>query len=273
MIYFKNLLVTVSVFLFCTIFFASACYSTSSSVETKHVKQGQNVSTVIDGFEFVKVSGDCFEMGCGPWAEQCFEDEKPQHNVCIDSYYIGKYEITQKQWQEIMGSNPSYFKKGKSYPVESVSWNDVQSFLRELNAKTGKTYRLPTEAEWEYASRSGGKEEMYSGGNAAADFAWYSNNSNMSIQQSGEKKPNGLGIYDMSGNVWEWCSDWYEKEYYSESVQANPRGPSEGKSRVLRGGSWYYDERNVRTTTRNRLWPDHKNSRVGFRIVLSADRK
>lgn len=138
-----------------------------------------------------------------------------------------------------MGSNPSHFSScGDKCPVESVSWNDAQDFISRLNSRTGKRYRMPTEAEWEYAARSGGKREKYAGGNDVDAVAWYGSNSGSRTHPVGQKQPNGLGLYDMSGNVWEWCQDWYGGSYYNQSSRDNPGGPSSGSSRVIRGGGW-----------------------------------
>ncbi|HDP98542.1 MAG TPA: hypothetical protein ENN22_05075, partial [bacterium] len=155
--------------------------------------------------DMVFVAGGTFMMGSNE-----YDNEKPIHKVYVDDFYIGKYEVTQKQWFEIMGSNPSRF-KGDNLPVERVSWNDVQEFIRKLNAKTGGNFRLPTEAEREYASRGGSRSAhfKYSGSNNVDNVAWYDNNSGRKTHPVGTKQPNELGLYDMSGNVWEWCSDWY----------------------------------------------------------------
>ncbi len=166
------------------------------------------------------------------------------------------------------GNNPSYFSNcGDNCPVEQVSWNDIQDFIRILNQRTGKNYRLPTEAEWEYAARGGGKSDKYSGGNDVDSVAWYTSNSGGKTHPVGRKKPNGLGIYDMTGNVWEWCSDWYGDGYYRSSPRDNPQGPSSGGFRVLRGGSWYDSARYSRASVRLMLNPDYRYNYVGFRLV------
>ena len=180
-------------------------------------------------------------------------DEKPVHEVCLDDYYIGKYEVTQGQWSKIMGNNPSNFKLGDNYPVENVSWDDIQVFLEKLSQKTGQNYRLPTEAEWEYAARSGGKQEKWAGTSNESGlegYAWFDKNSGNQTHLVGQKTPNGLGICDMSGNVWEWCSDWYDGDYYSKSPRNNPNGPSGGSYRVARGGSWRDTAENLRASNR-----------------------
>ena len=221
--------------------------------------------------ETVFVEGGTFMMGCT--AEQgndCHGDEKPVHQVTINSFYIGKYEVTQGQWKAVMGNNPSYFAKGDNYPVENVSWDDAQEFIRQLNIKTGKNYRLPTEAEWEYAARGGkqSKGYKYSGGNDINVVAWYNLNSSCRTQPVGTKAPNELGIYDMSGNVWEWCNDWYGD--YSSNAQTAPRGPSSGSARVFRGGSWHDDARYARVSFRNGITPGSRYSHMGFRLACSS---
>jgi sulfatase modifying factor 1 len=171
----------------------------------------------------------------------------------------------------VMGSNPSNFKKGPRYPVEQVSWNDTQEFLRKVNATSGKKYRLPTEAEWEYAARSGGKSERYAGFSDASElnlYAWFNRNAGDSTHPVGEKKPNGLGLYDMTGNVFEWVQDW--EGNYASSSRDNPQGPSTGTYRILRGGSWNYILRLLRATSRNFHLPDSRQSSYGFRVVFSA---
>jgi formylglycine-generating enzyme required for sulfatase activity len=174
------------------------------------------------GMEFVAVPGGCFQMGDTFGDRE--SDEKPVHQVCVSDFSIGKYEVTQGQWKAVMDSNPSRFSScGDNCPVESVSWDDAQQFIRRLNKQSSTSYRLPTEAEWEYAARSGGKREKYSGGNDVDAVAWYYGNS-AKTHSVGQKQPNGLGIFDMSGNVWEWCSDWFGG--YSSRIQpAHHRAP------------------------------------------------
>jgi sulfatase modifying factor 1 len=230
---------------------------------------GQSFTDTATGMEFVFVKGGCYEMG------DTFGDgrsyEKPVHNVCVSDFSLGKYEVTQGQWQAVMGNNPANFKDcGANCPVEQVSWNDTQDFIRRLNGKTGKSYRLPTEAEWEYAARSGGQREKYSGGNDLDRVAWYNANSGGKTHTVGTKAPNGIGLYDMSGNVWEWCQDWYGEKYYNDSPRSNPQGPSSGQYRVLRGGSW--DNRPEYVRAAYRVWsePADRNNNNGFRLSLSA---
>ena len=228
----------------------------------------------IKAIEFVLIKGGCFQMGDTFGDGQA--DEKPVHTVCVDDYYIGKYEVTQGQWQSVMGNNPSYFKNcGEKCPVEQVSWNDIQEFIKKLNAKTGKKYRLPTEAEWEYAARSGGKKEKYAGTSSDVElgkYAWYSANSGGSTHPSGQKQPNSLGLYDMTGNVWEWCQDWYGEKYYSQSPRKNPSGPLSGTRRVLRGGAWIFEPAGIRAATRYGLTPASRSDLYGFRLSISVPR-
>ena len=216
----------------------------------------------------VYVSGGTFTMGAtSEQGSDAWDNEKPAHSVTLSGYYIGKYEVTQKLWKAVMGSNPSNF-KGDNLPVENVSWNDVQEFLRKLNAMTGKRYRLPTEAEWEFAARGGNSSRgyKYSGSNSLGSVAWCKDNSGSRTHAVGTKSPNELGIYDMSGNVWEWCQDWYGS--YSSSSQRNPQGPNSGSYRVSRGGSWSYGARFCRVSDRRNLTPGYRNRNLGFRLAL-----
>ena len=224
---------------------------------------------IID-FDMVYVEGGTFTMGNSEEQTVFSAEEKPTHSVTLSNYMIGKYEVTQKQWEEVMGNNPSCF-IGNNNPVEQVNWNDIQEFITKLNAKTGKNYRLPTEAEWEYAARGGNKSKgyKYSGSNTLADVAWYSENSGNTTHPIGEKRANELGIYDMSGNVWEWCSDWYDS--YSSEEQNNPQGPAHGNNRVDRGGSWINYAKGCRVTIRINDGPDYRNNTLGFRLAMDAE--
>ncbi len=222
-------------------------------------------SEVIGGMELVCLQGGTFEMGDTFGDGE--SDEKPVHSVTLSAFCIGKTEVTQGQWQQVMGSNPSNF-KGNDRPVEQVSWNDVQEFLQKVNQKTGKKFRLPTEAEWEYAARSGGNKETYAGTSNEGElgqYAWYSANSGRQTHPVGTKRPNGLGLYDMSGNVWEWVQDW--KGGYPSSAQRDPQGPSSGSYRVIRGGSWFYDARYARAAIRYGYGPGYRDSYLGFRLA------
>lgn len=198
--------------------------------------------------------------------------ERPPHNVCLSDFYIGKYEVTQKQWQSVMGNNPSHFREcGPDCPVDEISWNDVQNFLKTLNKKSGKKYRLPTEAEWEYAARSSGREEQYAGANSPNDVAWFADTSGANIHPVGQKQPNGLGLYDMTGNVWEWVQDWYGLNYYRESPKNDPKGPKSGNMRVVRGGCAISDRDFLKTNFRTLIDPADRLNMVGFRVAISAN--
>lgn len=216
----------------------------------------------------VYVEGGTFQMGAtSEQGSDAFSDESPVHQVTVSSFYMGKTEVTQRQWKAIMGSNPSYF-TGDNRPVENVSWNDCQAFIQKLNQLTGRTFRLPTEAEWEYAAR-GGKYHSgykYSGSNEVGYVAWYEGNSGSQTHDVKTKQPNALGLYDMSGNVWEWCSDWYGS--YGSGAQTNPQGPSSGSYRVLRGGSWYSYARYCRVSYRSDDYPDDRYNSFGFRLSI-----
>ena len=217
----------------------------------------------------VYVQGGTFTMGAtDEQGSEAYDREKPAHNVTLSSYYIGKTEVTQELWQAVMGSNPSNF-KGDRKPVECVSWNDCQTFISKLNSLTGKNFRLPTEAEWEFAARGGIKSKgyKYSGSNTLADVAWYEDNSGETTHDVGTKNPNELGLYDMSGNVEELCNDWYGN--YSSSPSNNPTGPSSGTHRVFRGGSWCFEARVCRSSCRYVSTPDYRYFSLGLRLCLS----
>ncbi|MBO7279514.1 MAG: formylglycine-generating enzyme family protein [Bacteroidales bacterium] len=217
----------------------------------------------------VFVEGGTFQMGAtSEQGSDVQDDEKPVHSVTLSDFYMGKYEVTQEQWKVVMGSNPSYFTGDDNLPVEQVSWEDVQEFIQKLNAKTGKTYRLPTEAEWEYAARGGNQSQgyKYAGSNTFEEVAWYEDNSGGKTHPVGQKQPNELGLYDMSGNVEEWCQDWYES--YDSSAQTNPTGPSSGLGRVLRGSGWSSLARYCRVACRNAYNPSDGGYDLGFRLVL-----
>ena len=211
----------------------------------------------------VYVSGGTFIMGGDDSS-----DQMPTHSVTLSSYYICKYEVTQALWRAVMGSNPSNF-KGNNLPVENVSWYDCQTFIKRLNSYTGRNFRLPTEAEWEFAARGGNysRHYKYSGSNYIDDVAWYIDNSNKRPHPVGAKQPNELGLYDMSGNVGEWCSDWDGS--YSFYSQTNPTGPNSGSFRVHRGGFWRYNAKYCRTPERNSKTPDYCVNYIGLRLVLS----
>ena len=217
----------------------------------------------------VTIEGGTFTMGAtSEQGSDAYDDEKPTHSVTLSSFYLCKYEVTQALWRAVMGENPSNF-MGDNLPVEEVSWNDCQTFITRLNSLTGKNFRLPTEAEWEYAARGGNRSRgyKYSGSDNLYDVAWSSENSGEKTYPVGSKSPNELGLYDMSGNVEEWCSDWYGT--YSSSSQTNPTGPSIGSDRVRRGGSWHHGARGCRSSMRFNFAPDSRNYFIGLRLALS----
>ena len=215
----------------------------------------------------IQVEGGTFKMGATPEQKgDASSRESPVHEVKLSDFSIGEMQVTQELWEAVMGSNPSWF-NGNKLPVDWVSWNDCQEFIRKLNEKTKRNFRLPTEAEWEYSARGGKKSQgyKYAGSNNLDEVAWYLENSGIKTQEVGLKKPNELGLYDMSGNVWEWCNDWYDD--YSSSSQNNPQGPSSGSFRVYRGGSWSNDARYCRVSYRNYSTPDFRSSYLGFRLA------
>ncbi len=218
-------------------------------------------------FTMKRVEGGIFRMGSDD--SEAWGDEKPVHSVTVSTFHMGETEVTQALWKAVMGSNPSYF-KGDNLPVEQVSWNDCQEFIRKLNSLTGKNFRLPTEAEWEYAARGGSRSNRtkYAGSRSIGSVAWYTDNSGSKTHPVKGKSPNELGLYDMSGNVWEWCGDWYGKSYYSNSPSSDPKGPSTGSRRVLRGGGWNYRAGGCRVSNRHYGTPVSRYDYFGFRLVL-----
>lgn len=219
-------------------------------------------------FEMVRVEGGTFRMGAtSEQKDEVWDKEKPVHSVTLSSYYIGKTEVTQALWQAVMGSNPSYF-KGSDLPVESVSWDDCQEFIQKLNSLTGHNFRLLTEAEWEFACRGGNNScgYKYSGSNKLGSVAWYNGNSGSKTHPVGTKAPNELGIFDMSGNVWEWCSDWYAN--YTSYSQTDPTGPQSGSNRVGRGGGWQYLACFCRSSYRYGYGPADRYIFLGLRLAL-----
>jgi formylglycine-generating enzyme required for sulfatase activity len=220
--------------------------------------------------DMVSVEGGTFTMGCNDEQDNdCREWEKPLHKVTLSKFSIGRYEVTQAQWRAVMGSDPTNLKFTgcDDCPVDRVSWNDAQNFINQLNQMTGKRFRLPTEAEWEYAARGGNKSKgyKYSGSNNIDSVAWHIDNSDDKTHPVGLKLPNELGIYDMSGNVWEWCNDWNGD--YSKNAKTNPKGPSTGTSRVYRGGSWTSIAERCRISNRYSLSPIIHYSLLGFRLA------
>ena len=247
--------------------------SSNNSSGTPSVASGSNAISipVKDGIsiEMVKVEAGTFMMGATSEMKDPDDDEKPVHQVTLtNDYYMGKYEVTQALWEAVMGNNPSRF-KGENLPVETVNWNECQEFISKLNSMTGRKFRLPTEAEWEYAARGGKKSRdyQYSGSRKISDVARYGGNSGSKTHPVGTKQANELGIYDMSGNVCEWCSDWFG--CYSSSSQTDPTGSSSGSGRVRRGGSWFDFAGRCRLSYRYYYTPGSRSYRLGLRLALS----
>lgn len=234
----------------------------------KHIVLPTVTQALLDSIalNMVWVTGGSFIMG-NNYSE---EDERPAYEVIIDGFAISRYPVTQRQWTVIMGHNPSSFPGCDQCPIDNVSWNDAQLFIETLNEITGKKYTLPTEAEWEYAAK-GGREGSwnlkYAGSDDIDSVGWYTGNSAGIPHPVGQKKPNGLGLYDMSGNVWEWCQDWYAKFYYEQNISNNPTGPSSGSGRIRRGGSWFTQAASCKTTTRNNVNQDYFDNIGGFRLA------
>lgn len=244
-----------------------------SGVLATHTSSSGNTITipVKDGIsiDMVRVEAGTFTMGATAEMKDPFSDEKPTHGVTLaNDYYIGKYEVTQALWKAVMGNNPSNF-KGDNLPVEMVSWDNCQEFISKLNRITGKTFRLPTETEWEYAARGGKKSRgyQYSGSNNLSEVAWYKENSGYKTHAVGTKQANELGIHDMSGNVLEWCQDWYGE--YNSSSLVNPTGANSGSDRVYRGGGWCFSARFCRSSFRLSATPAYRVIDLGLRLVLS----
>jgi formylglycine-generating enzyme required for sulfatase activity len=250
------------------------------------------------GMSFVWVPGGCFEMGCGDWMTGCSDSEKPPHKVCLSGFWMGRHEVTQQQWRRLMGNNPADAQRcGNQCPVEEVSWNEAVEFARKLSVKTGYLLRLPTEAEWEYACRSAGKQQPYAGGGSVGDVAWYKENAEGSPHAVGRKLSNDLGIFDMSGNVWEWCLDGFDKDAYLKATRTvtNPvyvndrfmdiyaegyarilktlQGEGAPDSRSVRGGSWRNAADRLRCTDRIKGKADSHRDWLGFRLVREEIKK
>jgi formylglycine-generating enzyme required for sulfatase activity len=244
------------------------------------------------GMAFVYVPAGSFPMGCGESDDSCFYEEKPRHLVTISQpFYLGKYEVTQAQWAAVMGTQPNMF-KGDNFPMENVSWHEAQEFIRRLNAmESTDKYRLPTEAEWEYAARAGTMTKFSFDVSYAGQYAWFGDNSDNTTHPVGVRLPNPLGLYDMHGNVWEWVQDWYGDDWYARLLASSPlnplrgtnsplkdekgfsmdpSGPPEGTFRVLRGGGWSNDIRYLRSAHRHGFPPDARRGNVGFRVFMSV---
>ena len=253
-------------------FYAKAGYQ-KTAVKTLNLNDGESEQVILEfsmevpyftklGIEMIDIPAGSFVMG----SNKGHSDEKPPHQVSLSGFQLGKHEITQGQWQAVMFENPSEFQQcGNDCPVEKVSREEVQQFIDKINQQTIGIYRLPTEAEWEYACRSGGKNQKYCGGNDLARLAWYLDNSNNKTHPVGQKQANDLGLYDMSGNVWEWVHDWQEK--YSINRAENPTGSASGSYRAYRGGSWSSKADNSRSAYRRSSSPSYRSGYMGFRLA------
>jgi len=267
----KNLQLIASLAILCLLFFFITIANAESpeQMEKSLPKAPEQMGPPeIEGMVFVQ--GGCFDMG--DIYGDGDPDEIPVHRVCIDDFYIGVYEVTQRQWFQVMGANPSSLINCDECPVENVSYLDVREFIRRLNRMSAGEYRLPTEAEWEYAARSGGKKEMWTGVNSEnelKDYAWFKVSSDVRPHPVGQKKANGLGLYDMCGNVQEWVSDYYISDFYGVSPKNNPKGPSGSQYRVVRGGSFLNKSWGIRTSIRYRFTQDDRGREFGFRLAAS----
>ena len=224
----------------------------------------------------VRLEGGEFVMGVPVENEaDSREDNQPAHEVSLSPFFIGKYEVTVEEWKAIMGNDPSDDASGKNTsstcPVDNVDWNDCQLFIAKLKELTGLPFRLPTEAEWEFAARGGGYNTSFAGGDDIEDYGWWRTNSGRVKHPVGTKRPNGYGIYDMSGNVSEWCSDFYHEEFYAHSPSKNPVGPSEGSRHVVRGGSFFNQKDACEVTYRSYTVPEDKNKFLGLRLACSTE--
>ena len=256
-----------------TLFYAdiSLGMSPRPQVEKTQQVQGKNWVEPETGMEFIWIPGGTFLMGCDARLHDCDLDEEPVHKVELEGFWIGKTEVTQKQWEQVMGYNPSHFNKGGDYPVENISWINAQEFIRRLAAASDMKYwySLPSEAQWEYACRSGGGKDEYSGGASPNGSAWFMENSGGQTHPVAQKSPNALGIYDLSGNVWEWCRDQYDVKAYSKHEPIDPVFRGEEPYRVIRGGAWNFPTFNVRCGVRNDSSPGDGYYDIGFRVVRS----
>ncbi|MBU0481966.1 MAG: formylglycine-generating enzyme family protein [Proteobacteria bacterium] len=243
--------------------------------------------------KFVWLEGGCFQMGQSPSEkkllkkiagdsdyEKYYADELPRHEVCVDPFWIGIHEVTQREWKKVMGYNPSHFSESDDFPVDMVSWDDAQTFINKLN-ETNKEggFRLPTEAEWEFAARGGSDKMYHTGDSISTEQANYNGTFDFGLNTRGEYRKssvkvgsfpaNSYGIHDMHGNVWEWCNDWHDENYYKDSPKSNPAGPEKGAMRVLRGGSWFRFAGHIRSATRYKNKQPGQYADTGFRVVRS----
>jgi formylglycine-generating enzyme required for sulfatase activity len=275
----------ITLFILCLCMLTSVAFawqevkSNSMSVNGESVSSGKVWKEPYLGMEFVWVKGGCYEMGCGNWTDSCYYDEEPVHTVCVDGFYMGKYEVTFAQYdsfcEETGRSKPDDEGWGKgNRPVINVSWNDARAFAKWLSLKTGRKFRLPTEAEWEYAARSRGLKVKYatSTGGLSRDLANYRGIGGRDrwsyTSPVGSFPPNPLGLYDMSGNVMEWCKDVYNEKAYRHHYRNNPQCTGSGSYRVIRGGGWNGLPGSVRCAVRGNDTPDDKLYYIGFRLVL-----
>ena len=245
----------------------------SGKVDTAGGQQVSDPSRVLEeeGIEFVLIPAGSFLMGAPADEPMPDRDERPQHQVILtSSFYLSAYEITQAQFEAVMGENPSEF-KGPDLPVDSVTWSEAVEFCRRMSERTEQTYRLPTEAEWEYACRAGTVSTFYWGHEMDGSYAWYEPNSTGRTHPVGLKKPNAWGLYDMCGNIEEWCSDWYAPDYGSDNETTDPRGPLTGQYRVRRGGCWDHSVGCLRSANRYFYYPERRFSQIGFRVVREVE--
>ena len=237
-------------------------------VEVKPLKTWTEPNT---GMEFVWVPEGCYEMGCGPWTKNCLLREKPVHEVCLDGFWLAQTEVTQGQWKKLMRQNNSRFTFSENHPVERVTWQEAKNYAQKLTElHDGKyLFQLPTEAEWEYAARSGGKPEMFSGGYEVRQVAWFRPNSMRHTNPVGRKWPNGLALYDMSGNVWEWVRDQYSPNAYQRHERNNPVIlENASNNATARGGGWDHPSPIVRTAHRDEYKPGVRSMHIGFRVAM-----
>lgn len=272
-------LVVVSVMVFCAMVSFGSCSSDDGDDATKEDVRTFNVNDV--SFKMILVKAGTFTMGATSEQTGADDDEKPAHQVTLtQDYYMGETEVTQALWKAVTGYSPtsggsqwsSTYGIGDGYPAYYICYEDVQSFISKLNSLTGETFRMPTEAEWEYAARGGSESKgyRYSGSNTPDNVVWCYDNSDSKTHPVKTKSPNELGLYDMSGNVYERCSDWYSSSYYSSSASSDPEGPTSGSSRVYRSGGWTCDAAHCRVAYRSNYAPSYSDGSIGFRLALSS---
>jgi sulfatase modifying factor 1 len=287
---------SIAVLIVSAIFFLPTLSNATEAQETpEEVKAKKFWTEPVTGMKFVWIEADCFQMGQSPMEtrllkrevgendyEKYYGDEIPRHEICLDGFWMGIYEVKQSEWKKIMGFNPANFSENDDYPVDMVSWEDAKNFIKLLNQKNStNNFRLPTEAEWEYGARGGTVETMYHTGDTITPEQANFNGSipfGLNLRQDYRKSPtpagsfpaNPLGLFDMHGNVWEWCNDWYDKKYYAKTPGKNPPGPEEGEMRVLRGGSWFRFAGHIRSATRYMKRPVGQYADTGFRVVKST---